>query len=129
VRALRSGTPQVILAHGADRPDNAARLARHGLARWLPEERWDPAAIAAELAAAMTDAGLGPRAARLLDEPEDAAPDRAARALLALLDAPPPAPGAAPPPPAAGDAPVRSVRELTPEQRRLLLRRLAAGPR
>ena len=36
--ATAAGAPQVILAHGADRPDNAERLAACGLATWLPVE-------------------------------------------------------------------------------------------
>jgi UDP:flavonoid glycosyltransferase YjiC (YdhE family) len=48
-RALTAGTPQVILAHGVDRPDNAGRLAALGLARWLPAGAWDPDAVAALL--------------------------------------------------------------------------------
>ncbi|MGP4105280.1 glycosyltransferase, partial [Nonomuraea sp. KM90] len=54
-RALVAGTPQVILAHGADRPDNAARLATAGLARWLPEHRWTAEEVAEALAAALKD--------------------------------------------------------------------------
>lgn len=46
VRALRSGTPQVIMAYGADRPDNAERLAAHGLARWTAEHEWSAPAVA-----------------------------------------------------------------------------------
>ncbi len=49
-RALVSATPQVILAHDVDRPDNAQRLARRRAAEWLPVEEWDSAA-AAELVA------------------------------------------------------------------------------
>ena len=45
-RALTAGTPQVILAHGVDRPDNAERLAAVGLAQWLPVDAWDPDAVA-----------------------------------------------------------------------------------
>ncbi|WP_232663233.1 glycosyltransferase [Pseudonocardia sp. TRM90224] len=45
-RALTAGTPQVVLAHGVDRPDNAGRLAALGLAQWLPVEAWDPDAVA-----------------------------------------------------------------------------------
>ncbi|GAA3194212.1 glycosyltransferase [Actinocorallia longicatena] len=48
-RALVSGTPQVILAHGVDRPDNAERLAASGLAGWLPAASWRPDLIAALL--------------------------------------------------------------------------------
>ncbi|GII81868.1 glycosyl transferase [Sphaerisporangium rufum] len=54
-RALAAGTPQVILAHGADRPDNAARLAGEGLSRWLPDFRWGPAEVAGALRAALED--------------------------------------------------------------------------
>jgi rhamnosyltransferase subunit B len=45
-RAIASGTPQVILAHGADRPDNARRLRGLGLAEWLPAARWQVDAVA-----------------------------------------------------------------------------------
>lgn len=41
-RALLSGTPQVILAHDVDRPDNAQRLAHRRIAEWLPIEQWHP---------------------------------------------------------------------------------------
>ncbi|QYC42891.1 4'-demethylrebeccamycin synthase [Nonomuraea coxensis DSM 45129] len=60
-RALAAGTPQVILAHGADRPDNAARLEKQGLARWLPEERWDAGEVAEALRAALRDGRHPPR--------------------------------------------------------------------
>ncbi|MFC5002177.1 glycosyltransferase [Dactylosporangium cerinum] len=106
VRAMRTGTPQVIMAYGADRPDNAARLAARGAARWVPEPDWAPQAVAAHLEAAAADTGYGARMAGLLDEPEDAAPDRAAATLEELLSAGP--------------------RRLTPEQRRVLALRLAA---
>jgi UDP:flavonoid glycosyltransferase YjiC (YdhE family) len=39
-RAVAAGVPQVILAFGFDRPDNAARLARGGLATRLPAALW-----------------------------------------------------------------------------------------
>lgn len=38
--ALASGTPQVVLAWGADRPDNAIRLEQLGVARYLPRPAW-----------------------------------------------------------------------------------------
>jgi rhamnosyltransferase subunit B len=49
-RALACGTPQLLLAHGYDRPDNAARLARLGLAAWLPPAEWTPDRVATTLA-------------------------------------------------------------------------------
>jgi rhamnosyltransferase subunit B len=45
-RALVSRTPQIILPFNIDRPDNAARLHRHGLAEWLPVEQWSPQRVA-----------------------------------------------------------------------------------
>ncbi|MEV4513406.1 nucleotide disphospho-sugar-binding domain-containing protein [Dactylosporangium sp. NPDC049525] len=94
VRALLAGAPQVILAHGADRPDNAARFARLGRAQVLTEERWQPAIIAAALRPALAD-GVRDPVRHLIDEPESAAPARAAAALTALL---PPGPLPAPVP-------------------------------
>ncbi len=47
VRALISGTPQLILAAGSDRPDNGRRLERLGVACMLEEAAWhrSPAAL------------------------------------------------------------------------------------
>lgn len=39
-QALSSGTPQLVLAFGHDRPDNGARLKRLGVGEWLPPLRW-----------------------------------------------------------------------------------------
>ncbi|MFG1619185.1 glycosyltransferase [Nonomuraea wenchangensis] len=84
-RALAAGTPQVILAHGADRPDNAARLERQGLARWLPEGSWDAGEVAGALHAALRDGPHQPRTG-----PRDAADGLAMAAthLERLLHAP-----------------------------------------
>ncbi|WMJ80651.1 glycosyltransferase [Clostridium sp. MB40-C1] len=38
--ALSCGTPQLIMAHLADRPDNAARLKKIGVAKVFPEINW-----------------------------------------------------------------------------------------
>jgi UDP:flavonoid glycosyltransferase YjiC (YdhE family) len=50
----------VILAHGVDRPDNAQRLARRGVAGWLPAEQWDTDEVVQLLAAALTDGFAAP---------------------------------------------------------------------
>lgn len=47
--ALASGTPQVVLAWGADRPGNATRLAQLGVAEYLPLPAWKPELVAAAL--------------------------------------------------------------------------------
>ncbi len=59
-RALAAGTPQVILAHGVDRPDNAQRLARRGVAAWLPAERWAADQVAGPLSTALASGFAGP---------------------------------------------------------------------
>ncbi|MEV4630257.1 nucleotide disphospho-sugar-binding domain-containing protein [Micromonospora sp. NPDC049523] len=52
-RALAARTPQVLLADGMDRPDNAARLAASGLGRALAHGRWTPTAVAQEVRAVL----------------------------------------------------------------------------
>lgn len=47
--ALAAGTPQLVLAHGADRPDNAARLQRLGVAEYLPSSAWRLSTVAEKL--------------------------------------------------------------------------------
>jgi UDP:flavonoid glycosyltransferase YjiC (YdhE family) len=44
--ALAAGVPQLVLAKGADRPDNAARLKELGVAEFLPPPKWQPSIIA-----------------------------------------------------------------------------------
>jgi UDP:flavonoid glycosyltransferase YjiC (YdhE family) len=59
-RALAAGTPQVILAHGVDRPDNAQRLARRGVAAWLPAEEWQADRVVELLSAALAGGFAAP---------------------------------------------------------------------
>jgi UDP:flavonoid glycosyltransferase YjiC (YdhE family) len=61
-RAVASGTPQLVLAHGIDRPDNASRMRRVGVGEWLPAARWDPADAAALLRRLLDDPGYRRRA-------------------------------------------------------------------
>jgi UDP:flavonoid glycosyltransferase YjiC (YdhE family) len=61
-RALRARVPQIILAHGVDRPDNAERLRHHGLATWLPAPRWTPEEVAPLVTAAAARGPLPPDA-------------------------------------------------------------------
>jgi len=52
-RALAAGTPQLVLASGFDRPDNARRLAARSIAEWLPAERHGADEAAVRLSAVL----------------------------------------------------------------------------
>lgn len=67
-RGLAAGVPQVILADTVDRPDNASRLERLGLARWLPSDRWTPEEIARAVAEAVADTGYRERCREVVGE-------------------------------------------------------------
>ncbi len=57
IQALAAGVPQLLLADGIDRPDNALRVERLGVGKFLPPKRWDPDSATKALAG-------------LLDKPE-----------------------------------------------------------
>ncbi|GAA1737628.1 glycosyltransferase [Luedemannella helvata] len=76
-RALIARTPQLMLADGADRPDNAARVAAAGLGSWLPATDWRPDVVAAKLRELLTAPAPTPA------EPVDG--DRAAATAIADL--------------------------------------------
>jgi UDP:flavonoid glycosyltransferase YjiC (YdhE family)/glycosyltransferase involved in cell wall biosynthesis len=48
-QALAAGIPQLALAAGGDRPDNATRVQRLGVAEFLPPMRWQPELVAESL--------------------------------------------------------------------------------
>jgi UDP:flavonoid glycosyltransferase YjiC (YdhE family) len=54
--ALASGTPQVVMAWGADRPDNARRLEQLGVAAYLPLPAWKAETVAEALRHQMNSA-------------------------------------------------------------------------
>ncbi|MEV7969495.1 glycosyltransferase [Sphaerisporangium sp. NPDC088356] len=112
-RALRAGTPQVILAHGVDRPDNAERLERHGLTSWLPAPRWTPEAVSALLAKEIERGTVAPPPG---EEDAHGALGEAAGRITALLGAP------------AAESPADGIRRrldhLSTEQRRIVADRL-----
>ncbi|MBP2703139.1 glycosyltransferase [Microbispora sp. RL4-1S] len=83
-RALASSAPQVLLAHGVDRPDNAERLERAGVARWLPVSHWSRDRAADLIAAALADDGYRDRISLLA---ADAAADVAVRAAAGHVEA------------------------------------------
>ncbi len=47
--AMRSGRPMLVVPHAHDQFDNAARVARAGIARTIPRRRYTPTRVAAEL--------------------------------------------------------------------------------
>jgi rhamnosyltransferase subunit B len=49
VRAAASGVPQLVLTHGADRPENAARIETLGFGANIHSADWNPSRIAREL--------------------------------------------------------------------------------
>ena len=46
---MRSATPQLALAVGSDRPDNAQRLQYLGIGEYIPPAQWKPERIAEAL--------------------------------------------------------------------------------
>ncbi|WP_198148797.1 glycosyltransferase [Luteibacter yeojuensis] len=63
--ALRAGKPSLVVPHGFDQPDNAARVARLGVGAVLPARRYRAAGAAAKLTAMLGDASLLARAEAL----------------------------------------------------------------
>jgi len=126
-RSIFSGVPQVILAHATDRPDNAARMRRLGLAEWLPAARWTVDATADLLTRVLGDPGYAARnreRAPFVDTGAavEAACDRLERLLGTRARAVPLR--------TAREVSVRDrVQRLSPEQRAALLKRLRPTPR
>ncbi|MEO3859811.1 glycosyltransferase [Acrocarpospora sp. B8E8] len=85
-RALAAGVPQVMLADTVDRPDNAARLSRLGLATWLPSSSWNRDEISAAVAEAADDTGYGERCRKTVGalDPEAGLAEACARIELLL---------------------------------------------
>lgn len=65
--AIAAGVPQLVLAFGADRPDNAARLEALGVAAYLPRAAWRPQAIAEKLSQMIGSEGVRERCRSLAD--------------------------------------------------------------
>ena len=65
--AAAAGIPQVILAMGADRPDNALRLQTLGVASYLPTPGWTPNLVAAALGRLIGSSAVKRRCRELAD--------------------------------------------------------------
>ena len=61
-QALRSGRPMLAVPWAGDQPDNARRATRIGVAKTLPQERYQADRVAAELEALLNDTALLARA-------------------------------------------------------------------
>jgi UDP:flavonoid glycosyltransferase YjiC (YdhE family) len=55
---MAAGVPQLVLPMGADRPYNALRLQRLGVAEVVSPTKWKPEILAAALRRLMTDSAL-----------------------------------------------------------------------
>ncbi len=66
--ALLAGCPMLVVPHGFDQPDNAARLRRLGVARVLPAARYRVDAAMRELRELLQPTRYAPRSARLAEE-------------------------------------------------------------
>jgi UDP:flavonoid glycosyltransferase YjiC (YdhE family) len=62
-QALRAGKPQLVVPHLADQFDNAARVARLGVGRWIGHNRYSPRRAARELAELLENPAYRTRAA------------------------------------------------------------------
>jgi len=63
--AMRSGKPMLVVPFAHDHPDNAARLARLGVARTLDPHRYNAERAAHELNALLNNPGYSERATRV----------------------------------------------------------------
>jgi UDP:flavonoid glycosyltransferase YjiC (YdhE family) len=62
--ALRAGCPSLVVPHGFDQPDNAARVVRLGVGAVLPAARYCADRAAARLRVLLADEGVALRAQR-----------------------------------------------------------------
>ena len=67
-RAIDAGIPQLILPYGADRPDNALRLKRLGIADCLPASMWKAETVAVALDRLLSSAELRHRCSLFADK-------------------------------------------------------------
>jgi UDP:flavonoid glycosyltransferase YjiC (YdhE family)/glycosyltransferase involved in cell wall biosynthesis len=65
--AIAAGTPQLLLTQGADRPDNAVRLHRLGVAEYLPTHAWRSDRVAEKLSDLINSATVRDRCRDLAD--------------------------------------------------------------
>jgi UDP:flavonoid glycosyltransferase YjiC (YdhE family) len=89
-QALRAGCPTLVVPHSHDQPDNAARVARLGVARILYPKRYTAARAASELRALVDDRTYGERGRQVarivaMEGGADAAADAIAAAAVSAV--------------------------------------------
>jgi UDP:flavonoid glycosyltransferase YjiC (YdhE family) len=64
-QAMRAGRPMLVVPFAHDQPDNAVRVTRLGIARWVPRSRYNAARAASELRRLLEDPTYARRAAQV----------------------------------------------------------------
>ena len=64
-QGLAAGIPQLTMPMGFDQPDNATRLERLGVGRWVAPSKFDGEHVAAALSALLDDGGTASNCRRL----------------------------------------------------------------
>ncbi|RYZ65553.1 MAG: hypothetical protein EOP08_06740 [Proteobacteria bacterium] len=64
-QALRAGRPQLIVPHGFDQPDHAARMVQRGVGRTVSRFRYRADSVARELSALLRTPSYAEKAASL----------------------------------------------------------------
>lgn len=67
-QALRSGRPMLVMPYAFDQPDNADRVARLGVARWVPRSKYSAQRAAQELERLLAEPRYEQRAAEVSRE-------------------------------------------------------------
>ena len=64
-QAIKSGVPHLVVPHGHDQPDNAARVVKMGLGATIAPERYNSARVVRALNVLLSDRGIKQRSVEL----------------------------------------------------------------
>lgn len=85
-QALRAGKPQLVVPFLGDQFDNAARVARLGVGRWIGQNRYSPSRVAGELTTLLATQAFKSRAAAVSRDVDlEDGPEVVARVVDGLL--------------------------------------------
>src|SRR5262249_50433610 len=82
-QAIKSGVPHLVVPHGHDQPDNAARVVKMGLGTTMAPERYKAARVASALNVLLSDGGIHQRCMELSKKID---PSRALAAACDLIE-------------------------------------------